>query len=96
MPRVVVELFASRFCANCTSARATLDDVVAMLGKSKFEVRYIDVVEAIDHAVALGVLATPAIAVDGELKFTGIPRANELQAVLAGHMGSARLRTREI
>jgi predicted thioredoxin/glutaredoxin len=38
----------------------------------------VDVIEEIEHTVDLGVLSVPAIAIDGELVFTGLPSAQRL------------------
>lgn len=35
--------------------------------------RLIDVLEELDYAVALGVVCTPAVAIDGKLAFSGLP-----------------------
>ena len=37
-------------------------------------------VEELDYAVELGILATPAIAIDGQLRFTGLPSIRVLRA----------------
>jgi len=67
-----VELFITDFCPRCGSARDVLAATIETLGKKdSFEVRTVNVVEEIDHAVAVGVRATPAIAIDGTLVWTG-------------------------
>ncbi len=38
--------------------------------------------EEIDYAIALGVLSTPAIAIDGILLCTGLPSEKKLRAAL--------------
>ena len=86
MTVVTVEVFVSNFCENCANARLMVDQEISRLDKTRFDVCYVDVVERIDHAVALGVLATPAIAIDGKLVFTGLPAAAVLQAALAEHI----------
>jgi len=69
--KVRVELFITNFCPRCVSARDTLTATIETLGKGRFDVTIVDVVQEIDHAVAVGVRATPAIAVDGKLVWTG-------------------------
>jgi len=85
MTVVTVELFISNFCENCIKVKSMVDHEVMKLGKTRFDVRCVDVIEQIDYAVALGVLATPAIAIDGELVCTGLPKADCLRAALARH-----------
>jgi len=40
------------------------------------------VLEQLDYAVQLGVLATPALAIDGKLCFTGLPSVKKLRKLL--------------
>jgi hypothetical protein len=42
----------------------------------------INIVDAIDYAVALGVLKTPAVAIDGELVFAKLPLPDTLSAAM--------------
>jgi hypothetical protein len=58
----------------------TLRNLVGEFGESRIGWRTVDVLEELDHAVALGVLATPAISIDGQLRFTGLPSIRELHA----------------
>lgn len=69
--KLIVELFITDFCPRCGSARDTLTATIKDLGKDRFDLRTVNVVEEIDHAVAVGVRATPAIAIDGTLVWTG-------------------------
>jgi len=69
--KISVELFITNFCPRCASARDVLAATIESLGNDQFDVKMIDVVQEIDHAVAVGVRATPAIAVDGKLVWTG-------------------------
>jgi len=49
-------------------------------------VEEVDVAERLDVAVKYGVLATPALAINGRLEFTGIPREDALRARLQSDM----------
>ncbi|OJW89837.1 MAG: glutaredoxin, partial [Alicycliphilus sp. 69-12] len=42
----------------------------------------VNILEQIDHAVDLGVLTVPAIAIDGELVFASLPTSQQLRAEL--------------
>ena len=79
---VKVELFTSDVCSRCVQAREDLRTVIDELGTERFEVCVVNVVENLDRAVQLGVLSTPAIAIDGELMFTGVPSRKRLKATL--------------
>lgn len=50
----------------------------------------IDISERPDVAVKYGVIATPAIAVNGQLEFTGVPREDALRARLRAAAQTAR------
>src|SRR5690606_31687975 len=80
--KITVEVFVTHACPHCSSAEALVADVVAAVGKERFDLRIVDVVEELDHAVATGVLRTPAIAIDGALEFTGLPSADSLRCTL--------------
>jgi hypothetical protein len=60
------------------SVRATLPDVA---------LKIVDVSLAPEVAVKYGVTATPAIAINGQLAFRGIPRENALRARLRAAAG---------
>ncbi len=79
---IKVELFTSNVCSRCVQAKEDLRTVIDELGTEHFELCLVDVVENLDRAVQLGVLSTPAIAIDGELIFTGIPSRKRLKASL--------------
>lgn len=77
-----IELFHAPDCPRCDRARALLRELVAALNDDRLEYRERNVVEALDDAVRLGILATPAIVIDGRLSFTGLPARERLEAAL--------------
>ncbi len=83
---VKVELFTAGFCSRCRSARTALVRAIEDLGQEQFELRLLDVVEEIDHAVEVGVRATPAIAVDGELVHPARPTVDKFRTLLRDHL----------
>ncbi len=83
---VKVELFTAGFCSRCRSARTALVRAIEDLGQERFELRLLDVVEEIDHAVEVGVRATPAIAVDGELVHPARPTVDKFRILLRDHL----------
>lgn len=87
--RVTVEVFTTQSCPHCARAGTLVTEVIAALGKDNFELRVLDVVEELDHAVASGVLRTPAIAINGTLAFTGLPSAESLRRSLREATSSA-------
>jgi protein-disulfide isomerase len=44
--------------------------------------REVNILEEMDYAVDLGVLSTPAIAINGKLVFTGLPSHKKLHRAL--------------
>ncbi len=90
MPPIQVELFSAPNCRRCGKAKILLEAVVSLWPESEICWRVVDVVEELDHAVQIGVLATPAIAVDGQLVFTAIPAEERLRDVLRQHVEQAR------
>ena len=79
---IKVELFASPGCNRCTQAKKELQHLVEAVGDNRLEWRAVEVLDEIDYAAALGVLSTPAIAIDGELVFTALPTTKKLRRVL--------------
>lgn len=83
---VKVEVFSSPGCGKCTYAKETLKRVAAELGGTALTWREVDVLREIDYAVQLGVLSTPAIAINGRLVFTALPSANKLRRALKSEL----------
>ncbi len=77
-----VEVFSSPGCSKCGHARELLKKIAQEKGGDCLRWREVDILEELDYAVQLGVLSTPAIAIDGELIFTGLPSARKLQILL--------------
>jgi len=80
---VKVEVFSSPGCSKCARAGDVLRKMTDELGDDRIQWREVNILEELDYVVALGVLSTPAIAINGELIFTGLPSAGKLRATLA-------------
>lgn len=74
-----VEVFSSPGCGKCGHAKATLRKIAEEFGEEQIQWREVNILEELDYAVELGVLSTPAIAIDGELRFTSLPSAKTLR-----------------
>ncbi len=83
---VQVEVFASPGCSKCGHAREVLRKLAEEIGGDRIRWREVNILEEMDHAVQLGVLSTPAIAIDGELAFTGLPSRGRLEAALRARL----------
>lgn len=79
---IKVELFAAPGCDRCAKARKELQGIIETIGDDRLEWRAVEVLDEIDYAAALGVLSTPAIAIDGELVFAALPGKKQLRRVL--------------
>ena len=90
---LIIELFSASTCQRCSNAKKHIQSLVEQLaddlGDGIVEYRELDVLEVLDYAVSLGVLTTPAIAINGELVFTAMPSlkrlTDEIQQRLAHH-----------
>lgn len=76
-----VELFTSPGCGQCAEAGAALR-AVAEQAVPAVEWREVNVLDELDHAVQLGVLTLPAIAINGEIVFTRLPGPAQLRDAL--------------
>ena len=76
---VQVEVLTASGCHRCQKARSLAKETIAELGDKRVQYREVNVVEEIDYAVQLGVLSTPAIAINGELLFQALPARAELR-----------------
>lgn len=77
-----IEVFSSPGCAKCGHAKDVLKRVAEEVGGSRIEWREVSVLDEMDYAVRLGVLSTPAIAVNGKLVFTSLPSEKKLRRTL--------------
>lgn len=84
---VTIEVFAAPGCSACAQARTMLKAVAEEFDQVRW--REVDILREVDYAVALGILSTPAIAIDGALVFASLPNARKLRAELARRCGSA-------
>lgn len=81
-----VELFTAGGCGRCAKAKQEVQSVVDALGQDQLKWRAIDVLDEIDYAVSLGILSTPAIAIDGDLVFTSQPSCKALRRELQARL----------
>lgn len=76
-----VEMFHAPGCAACAVAHDELRAAAHQVVKD-LDWREVNAADNLDHAVGLGVLTLPAIAIDGELVFTSLPTAAQLREAL--------------
>lgn len=76
---LTIELITASSCKACVTLRERLKTVIEELDPAQINYREIDVLEELDYAVELGVLSTPAIAINGNLVFASAPSLKRLQ-----------------
>lgn len=67
-----------------------LRSLATEIGNDNIQWREVNVLEDLDYAVALSVLATPAIAIDGKLVFTGLPAIEKLRTAILDCLGNEK------
>ncbi|HEC18345.1 MAG TPA: thioredoxin family protein [Gammaproteobacteria bacterium] len=92
---IKVEVFSSPGCSKCSHAKSVLQKLAEEIGGDAIQWREVNILDELDYAVALGVLSTPAIAIDGELVFGSLPTAIKLRTELERRLSpmSGSLRT---
>jgi len=78
-----IEIISAPGCKKCAGAQRELRAIAtAVLGERGLDWREVNVLEELDYAVSLGVLSMPAIAVNGELRFSSLPTADQFRTML--------------
>jgi len=84
MAEVYVEEFMSPGCVGCPAAKEMLKSLSEELN-GEVTVEEVDITVDTTRASQYGVMSVPAIAINGELKFMGVPKREELkQALMEG------------
>ncbi|KZX17444.1 MJ0307 family thioredoxin [Methanobrevibacter filiformis] len=78
---VKVEVFTSPSCPYCPMAEELVEKAKQEIGDS-IEVEVINIMEDRQRAVEYGVMAVPAIAIDGVVEFVGAPSFEDLLSKL--------------
>jgi glutaredoxin len=79
---IQVEIFTAPGCGKCARVKEVLNSVLAGWAGNCIDWHEVDILDELDYAVSLRVLAIPAIAIDGELVFTVSPSARDLRRAL--------------
>jgi thioredoxin 1 len=87
---VLVEVLTASGCSHCLNAQARVQSVVDEFQDGQVRYRAVNVVEEIDYAVQLGVLSTPAVAIDGTLVFAALPAPKKLRAAIEARLQAVR------
>jgi protein-disulfide isomerase len=79
---ILIEVLSAPGCSKCAETREALKAVAEELAKDRVTWRDLNVLDEMDYAVELGVMAPPAIAIDGELVFPALPTPEQLRREL--------------
>ncbi len=77
-----IEIFSSPGCSQCKRAARQILEMLREISESDVEIREVNVLEDLEYALEVGVYTTPAIAVNGRLVYSGLPKRKELQSRL--------------
>lgn len=81
MEEVYVEEFMSPGCVGCPAVKEMLEELSGEFG-DQLIVEEVDITVDTTRASQYGILSVPAVAVNGILKFMGIPRKEELKKAI--------------
>lgn len=83
---VSVEFFFAGGCSKCAEARDALRQ--AAQSTRRVEWKEIDIAKDPNRAVDVGVVSTPAVAIDGKLVFKTVPSASDLRDAIEAKLGN--------
>lgn len=81
MGEVYIEMFTSPGCANCPAVKKMLRGLADEL-RGDVTIEEVDITVDPTRAAQYGVMSVPAVAVNGILKFVGVPRREELKKAI--------------
>lgn len=81
MEEVYVEEFMSPGCVGCPAVKEMLKELSIEL-EGKLTVEEVDITVDTARATQYGIMSVPAVAINGILKFVGVPRKEELKKVI--------------
>nr|NIO63636.1 thioredoxin [Gammaproteobacteria bacterium] len=77
--------FTSPGCANCPAVKKMLKNLTDEL-KSDITVEEVDITDEPTRAAQYGVMSVPAVAINGILKFVGVPKREELRKAITDEL----------
>ena len=82
---VKIEVFTSPTCPYCPMAIEVAEEAKKELGDA-IEIEKVDIMQDRERAVNYGLMAVPAIAMNGVVKFVGAPAKEELMQAIKEEM----------
>jgi small redox-active disulfide protein 1 len=81
MGEVYIEMLTSPGCANCPAVKKMLKELTDEL-KGDITIEEVDITAEPTRAAQYGVMSVPAVAINGILKFVGVPKREELKKAI--------------
>ena len=81
MEEVYVEEFMSPGCVGCPAVKEMLEELSAEF-EGKLTVEEVDITVDAARAAQYGIMSVPAVAVNGILKYVGVPSKEELKKAI--------------
>jgi len=78
---IKIEVFTSPSCPYCPMAIEVVDAVKKEM-PDDIEVEKIDIMQNREKAIEYGLMAVPAVAINGTVKFVGAPEKEELEKAI--------------
>ena len=76
---IKIEIFSSPGCSKCVHSKKQLLKLADEYGPDVVDVIDVNVLEQLDYAVSLGIVTTPAVAINGKLYFSGMPSIKNIK-----------------
>jgi len=76
-----IEMFTSPGCANCPAVKKMLKELSHEL-VGDITIEEVDITVDPTRAAQYGVMSVPAVAINGILKFVGVPKKEELKKAI--------------
>lgn len=77
-----IELISTFTCSRCEKAQKDVQNMIKAFNNDDILYSEVNVLKQLDYVVQLGVLKTPAIAINGKLIFRSIPTRSQFQQAL--------------
>ncbi len=81
MAELYIEDFMSPGCVGCPAVKEMLKSLSEELN-GEITIEEVDITVDTARAAQYGIMSVPAIAINGELKFMGVPKKEELKKAL--------------
>jgi small redox-active disulfide protein 1 len=86
MEEAYVEVFSSPGCVGCPLVKRMIEEIAGELENVDLEVEEVDITISPERAAEYGIMAVPAVVVNGILKCTGEVSREELKAAILEEM----------